>query len=127
MCHVRHSSRQRRAMREVLELDQDPRGEYGLTGAKIGVPHAPIVAARSARQTRSRRSAVVAHVLGRRTVVAEGRGDAALPREVGNVRMAESGFGPPGNPLLGHVLEIERGVPLKGGLSGILSEVRCTG
>src|ERR1700691_877934 len=40
--------------------------------------------------------------------------------------MAKSGLRPPGDPLLGHVLEIERRVPLKGGLSGIFREVGTT-
>src|SRR5271165_2089446 len=41
--------------------------------------------------------------------------------------MTKSRFSPPGYPIFGHVLEIERGVPLTRGLSGVFREIGTAG
>jgi hypothetical protein len=71
-------------------------------------------------------AAVVTHERARRAGVAERRRHAARTAPVRHVGMAEGDLGPPGDPVLGHVLEVQLGVPLVELLPGIRGEVRRT-
>src|SRR5271156_714641 len=90
-----------------------------LARAQIRVPDA----ACAGTVVRPDRAAVVAHEAGRGPGVAERRRHAAAAAPVGDIRMPEGGLGPPGNPVLGHVLEIQLHVPLVELLPRVLGEV----
>src|ERR1700722_3487320 len=72
------------------------------------------------------RIGAAAHAACRCSVIAAGRRYAARSRPVGNARMAERRFRPPGYPVARHILEIDLRIPLIQFLSRLLSEVRRT-
>src|SRR3984957_5507031 len=72
----------------------------------------------------SSRIGAAAHAACGRPVVAAGRRYAARSRPIGNARMPERRFRPPGNPVVRHVLEIDLRIPLIEFLSRLLCEVR---
>src|SRR4029077_2169534 len=92
----------------LSELDHDAGAPHHLARAQVGEPHAALVGALiSAADADS-----VAHQAGGRAGVAERRRDPARSAPVRHVRMPEGELGPPGNPVLRHVLKVQLHVPL---------------
>src|SRR5579859_6823887 len=102
---------------KMLELDQDAGADDYFACAQVRKPIARSAIPRG-------RIGAAADAAGRRAGVAAGRRHAARTRPVRHAGVAERGFGPPGNPVLGHVLQIELRVPLKKRLPRLLREIR---
>src|ERR1700719_1543801 len=99
----------------MLELDQDTGAHDDFARAQVRKPIARTAIPRGG-------IGAAADAAGRRAGVAARRRHAARTRPVRHARMATRRLGPPGYPVLGHVLQIELRIPLKEFLPGLLRE-----